>query len=693
MSDDNTTKTSPADPSSVKQALWNAFVVGLTIGAAFGFFDALVAWRTGTADLDVPAFAACAAAAIFEYTLVWSAALLVSALVLRPLLARRTAGDATLASVRIALLLGLFLELYWWSRPYVFPGYNSLSWQRLAATFVIAVVAIAIAFVLAKPVERTLRVSRRWLVPVLVLIATGGALHLFSESGSIGSKGARNARNDRVPNVLLVVVDALRQDTLGCYGHPRVKSPHIDRLAAEGVVFENAFTQAPFTLTSFGSFLTGKYPRRHGLISMAPDRRMRRDNVTLPSHLKRACTTTDASACLTPDDWLTASFHTGAISNGSGLLRGFDLYYEQMVGHGIVIADSTWSVFRSDLLLHLIADKTRTKVASGVPGVSRDWLANLQGQRFMAMVHLYSTHTPYDPDAKFRDMYVDPNYSGPYKSFYAVDRQAIDEGARVPTAADIAQIQQLYYAGVTQADDAIGRLVETLRARNVLDDTLVIVLSDHGESLGESGLGAKLLLEHDHMVQTNLRIPLVMRWPKGIAAGTRVGALVDEIDLLPTISELFGLALPPQPDENAKIDGKSLVPLLSKQADFVRPYSFAENGPYISAQDLRWKLVVPIDMIAPAEFEKGKNEYGDVPWLVDLASDPAESKNVLADHPEIVSTILAHLRAYDESMPIPMSDTILSPREVERQRNRIESQGYTGGEGGPGPKRPQKKPE
>jgi arylsulfatase A-like enzyme len=359
-----------------------------------------------------------------------------------------------------------------------------------------------------------------------------------------------------------------------------------------------------------------------------------------------------------------------------------------MVGHGIVVAESPWSVFKSDLLLHLIADKTRTKVSSGVPGVSLGWLDELDGQRFMAMVHLYSTHTPYDPAARFRDMYVDKGYTGPFKSFYAVHRQAIEDEKYDPSAADMAQIRDLYYAGVTQADDDIGRLVELLRSRGVLDDTLVIVLSDHGESLGEDGLGHEQLLEHDHMVQSNLRIPLVMRWPKGIPAGTRVKQLVDEIDVLPTICDLFGIALPPQKDTNAIVDGKSLVPLFGDEKSRVREYSFAENGPWIAAQDLRWKLVVPCDLLHTEwkPFTAPDDPYA-TPWLVDLAADPGETKNLIAEHPLEAERLLKALREFDKSMPIPQADKVLSARELAQRQSALDRLGYTGKEGDRGPRR------
>jgi hypothetical protein len=297
-----------------------ALFAGVTCGALFGVCDAVVAWRVGTADLEFASWLGCTAGAVFQYVLVWSALSFAAALVLRPVLRSREPGTETLAFLRVALGIGLFLELYWWTRPYLFSGWNALSPARIAATIGIAILSGILAFVLARPLERVLRGSGRVLVGAILVVACAGAIYLHFQQGSIGSRGARNERNARVPNVLLVVVDAMRRDTLGCYGHKRVQSPNIDRLAAEGVVFENALTQAPFTLTSFGSFLTGKYPRRHGLVSMAPDKRMRRDNVTLPAHLKHACfdgAADEHGACLEPADWLTASFHTGAISNGS----------------------------------------------------------------------------------------------------------------------------------------------------------------------------------------------------------------------------------------------------------------------------------------------------------------------------------------------------------------------------------------
>jgi arylsulfatase A-like enzyme len=501
--------------------------------------------------------------------------------------------------------------------------------------------------------------------------------YVYLHGGKLGDRGVVGERNKHLPNVLLVVVDALRQDTLGCYGSETVRSPRIDQLANEGVLFENAFVQAPFTWTSFGSFLTGKYPRRHGLLAMAPGLRFPR-NITLPFHLKQACfeeTSARKGSCLEDSDFLGATFHTGTLSTGSGLLRGFDVYYEQMAGHGIVQADSPWSVFRSDLLLHVIAAKAGTKLGGDTAATAKRWFDAHGDRRFVAMVHLYSTHTPYDPPQEFRAPYCDPAYDGPVKAFYAQHREAIERGEATPTAADVAQIKNLYYAGVTEADHKIGMLCDALRERGVLDDPLVIVTSDHGESLGEPGLWETSLWEHDHMVQTNLRIPLVMRWPKGLPAGVRVGAIVDSIDVVPTVCDLIGVRVPREDGEFGIVDGVSLVPLVRGEAQSVREFSFAENGLLASIQDQRWKLVVPAEML---DAKEGETPASLPAWLVDLESDPGEVRNAAADHPAEVERLKNALLAWSASLPIRKADEVISPRERERMERQMQALGYGG---------------
>lgn len=665
-----------------------ALVLGSALSAAavstvlFGTIDAFVAARS--TEISVLAFLGCWAATLLMYSAVWIPLCVTIALVLAPMLVRRGVADARARMISVGIALGLFCEIYWWTRPYVFYGRSSVSIERIGAAACMAIASLVVAAMLVRVARRQL--PRYAATAALVMVGSwvGGAAYLLLHGNAIAARGTINERNRDVPNVLLVIVDALRQDVLGCHGNTRVKTPAIDALAQSGVVFENAFVQAPFTWTSFGSLLTGKYPRRHGLIKMAPGERME-PNVTLPYHFKTA-TKRDGTA-MTGDDVLAASFHTGTLSEGSGLLRGFDMLFEATAGHDLVVLDDPWSVFRAHLLLSIFRQKINQRFDSGiVASAARSWLESSAEKRFVAMVHLYSTHTPYDPPDEFRRMYCDPNYTGPVKAFYAQHREMIEDGDYTPTEADVAQIQNLYYAGVTQADRLIGELVGDLERAGVLDDTLVIVTSDHGESLGEQGLW-----EHDHMVQTNLRVPLVMSWPRKLPANTRVQALIDQIDVFPTVSDLAELELPPAPGERDRVDGVSLLPLIRGEVARVREHSFAENGSYSAVQDSRFKLVVRRRFLNAKSWDdallswRGAFEGGEhVPRLYDLVNDPDELTDVVKKHPDEALRLYEVLYRWSSSLPIPLESSVKSDRDWrnEELRRRMEQLGYVDGAGG-----------
>ena len=180
---------------------------------------------------------------------------------------------------------------------------------------------------------------------------------------------------------------------------------------------------------------------------------------------------------------------------------------------------------------------------------------------------------------------------------------------------------------MAQADRDIGIVLEELRNLGVLDDTLVIVTSDHGESLGEHDPWERGpdLWEHNHMVQTNLRIPMILSWPAKLPRGKRVEAMVESVDLLPTICDLLELELPEDdlPEERGLIDGVSLVPLILGASERAKDVSFAIHGDFISAQDERWKLVVPRKPES-GDWEEASAELG---RLFDLEQDPEETSS------------------------------------------------------------------
>jgi arylsulfatase len=672
----------PPAAARLSHTLRAALSAGLLVGLFQGTGDGLVAARELELELGLD-YLGCLAASALLYALGWCAALLVLALPVHVLLGRRSPAVRARALLALGLGLAAFFELYWWTRPYVYWGLSSVAPERLAATAGLLALGLVLGWAASALCARA---PRAWLTGLGVCaaaVALAGLGWLGLERSRLGelARGELGERNRELPNVLLIVVDALRADTIGFAGDARARTPHMDELARRGVVFERAYTQAPFTWPSFGSILTGKYPRRHGLVKMESGIAMV-PSITLPHHLKTA--QRRAGGHMQDRDWASATFMTGTLSHGSGLMRGFDAYFEALKGHDLVELDSAWSQFRSRLLASKVYNKLSQRLDSGLVATTADaWLARQAGRRKVAMVHLYSTHTPYDPVEPYRSMYVDPAYAGPISAFYAQHREAIERGEYEPTPADLQQVRDLYYGGVSQADAAIGQLLDGLRERGELEDTLVILTSDHGENLGERGPHGEVLLEHNHMNQLNLRVPLVLSWPRGLPQGKRVAALVESVDLLPTVCDLFELELPRDEaaGERGLIDGHSLLPLVRGERESLREYAFAENGVHLSAIGLEHSLVVRAEAFKPGQEQGGGWVANVPPRLYALEADPLELHSVHESEPQVLERMLAALRAWDARMPIPRANVVRSHRDLEEEE-RMRALGYTGGVGG-----------
>lgn len=712
---------SPGYGTTLRAVLHAALLSGLIVG----LFDLVMIALDGNNRLGVADLVFSGVQGIAVYVLFF----IVVGLLLSPIVhvgfKHTLIGTRARHAFAMVFGVGIFMELFWWTRPYVFYGMPATAPERMFSAVVMAVAAWALGALAARGFAsrgKAFKGSVEGAAWLAFIVGCGG---LLFGNQSPAERGQLNERNQDLPNVLLVVVDALRADVIGAYGNERVQTPVMDGLAADGVVFTNAFAQAPYTWTSFGSILTGKYPRRHGLMKMKPGVRMS-PNETLAWHLKKAASQ-DGGADLQPNDFTSGTFMTGTLSQGSGLMRGFDVYFEALVGHDLVDNAVPWSIYRSDLVLSKFKNKITQKFDSTlVVNTARDWLRANRGRRFAAMVHLYSTHTPYDPEPEFRELYVDPAYDGPLSAFYAEHRYAIESGEYTPTEADVEQVRNLYFGGVTQADAAIGQVLDELRQAGELANTIVVITSDHGESLGDDVLYGKPLWEHNWMFESNLRVPLIMSWPNGLAKGVVVNDIVETVDIVPTICDLMGLVDPDAvaraaaaakraeapdagfTDEERRewVDGHSLVPLVEQAAgrsaerigDEWDGFAFAENGPYLSIRDARWKLVVPRDGLTGAAWAdslKIPSAVGAVPTtpeiialsmrprLFDLQADPLERNDlILSEDPQHLAErerLIERLRAWSDQMPMPLMDVDLSGRDAENQQM-LENLGYTGNE-------------
>lgn len=315
--------------------------------------------------------------------------------------------------------------------------------------------------------------------------------------------GSVSADKPGRPNIILIVVDALRPDHLGCYGYARPTSPYIDSLAARGVVFETAISQAPWTKVSFPSFLTSLYPFQHGISnweSILPD-----SLLTLAEFLKAQGYST---ACVVQHAVLAPKFN---------ILQGFD-------------------IVESLILLR-----------EGAAKVSKAALKSLDAtpEPFFLMVHFFDAHKPYNMPEKYVDMVrqgadVEPYHWGKDDFLGVYD---------TPSEKEMEGNLLLYDAGIRYADEGIGEILHYLDDRGIGENTMIMITADHGEAFWEHGLP----LHTTNVYDEALRVPLIFNYPQKWSGRKWVEGQVRLLDLFPTVADLVGGPVP------AQCEGSSLL--------------------------------------------------------------------------------------------------------------------------------------
>ena len=414
-------------------------------------------------------------------------------------------------------------------------------------------------------------------------------------------------------NLIVVSIDTLRADGLGCYGNPRPTSPAIDGLAAAGVVFDDASAPSPWTKPSHASLLTGLFPSRNGAVSMES---AIRDEVP---HLA---------------SWLgDRGFETAAVVNSQWLSS-----------HGLERG------FRHFEAIEYVQGR---REGSPVSEAAVRWLESRNRESpFFLMVHYMDVHSDYASLPRYEQMFVEPydgEFTGETRQLYRVAERALQ-----PDERDLRHLRNLYDAGVRQLDDQIGKLLEYLRGEGLLDDSILVITSDHGEEFFEHGN----VIHGFTQFQEVVRVPLIFHGP-GVAAGGRDATPASLIDVMPTALGLLGVPSP------AEIDGVSLFGanpvsddrLLFYEADVTFPPPGpgpVPPGPHRAVRQGRFKFHLRTDV----------NGY----LLHDLDEDPAELRNVAADHPEVVAGLREILEDYLAEAP-ESRERKLTEEELDRLRS------------------------
>jgi arylsulfatase A-like enzyme len=452
-------------------------------------------------------------------------------------------------------------------------------------------------------------------------------------------------------NAIVIVADSLRRDHLGCYGSPRVQTPHIDAFAREALVFEQAFSEGLPTLPTRTAMWTGRHT-----VPFRGWQRLEPDDIVLA-------------------EWLWDKGYTSALVTdvyhmhrpGMGYARGFDevcFIRGQEYDPWIVAPEMDLSAgmrrhfkpagradrsdwFREGFRQYLRNISVRRceedYFVARVCIRAADWLAKMRGKdNLLLWVDCFDPHEPWDPPEEFARKYADPAYRG---------KQIIDP---VPCPvrgymdeAELANTMALYAGEVSFVDKWVGYLLQRAAELGYFDDSLVIFTTDHGEPFGEHGIIRKCRpWNYEELVH----VPFVLRMPDGTGAGRRHRGIVQLCDIAPTIYDFLGVPHPP--GETAR----SILPLVTGEADTIREHAFiGHHNKSWTIRDAKWSFHLDIGDTGRFDIRKDQAVPVQVPAafgreLYDLRKDPAEQTNLAPDKPKLADELELELRRFMASL-------------------------------------------
>ncbi len=446
-------------------------------------------------------------------------------------------------------------------------------------------------------------------LPAILLIAFAGLGLWFSKGCSLQPRKAAR-------HVILISLDTTRADHLGCYGNTWILTPEIDALAEESILFSNFVTVVPTTLASHTSLFTGKYPHTHGTprngFSVSDE------NVMLTEILK--------------DEGFSTLGFIGSFTLNSrfGFDQGFD-HFDQSFD---VLADA------EDV------DQNQRSAAAVTDAVIGYLGANGVPRNMFLFAHYFDPHAPYDAPEPFASMYgpqgIDEVTAPPVPRRYEHVAQEWIRHAR--------EYRRAYAAEISYMDQEVGRLLDYLKQRGVLDDALLILTSDHGENLGEHGG------RFDHgwaTYETTMRAVAMIRLPESSHRGVRIERLLANIDLLPTLLRYLDLPVPEGIEGMALDlnDPSAPAPDSPRFGQASKPWEEVETDP-------RWHNMNKSRCVWDGNLKYVQIPYLGVQALYDLSEDPDESNNLflhrpveMADHVDRLRSLLEEWAASADPLP------------------------------------------
>ena len=443
---------------------------------------------------------------------------------------------------------------------------------------------------------------KRWLALAVLIAVVAAAGVWFVRTRPIKTAAGvdlgqlpRGVVRDRL-NLVIVTLDTTRADRIGAYGSRDVETPAFDRLAAEGALFEQAVSVAPLTLPAHSSIFTGKFPPEHGVRDNGGFF-LGADQLTLAEILKDR-------------GYRTGGFVAAYVLAGKwGINQGFDTYFDDFDLSGV----------------RAVSLSAIQRPANEVLDKALPWIEQSKRTPFFAWIHLYDPHGPYRPPEPFATKYKGHPYNGE----------------------------------IAFADSQIARLVSTLQSQGLYDRTVIVVIADHGESLGDHGESA-----HGFFVYNSVtHVPLVIRTPFSSTGHRRIADPVRSVDIMPTVLDL--LAAPAA----GGISGISLVPLLTGARTELELDAYSEA--MYPLHHYGWS-----DLHA---LRSGRYKVIDAPRpeLYDVDRDPKETTNLFADRQALGDRMIAQLRTLEGGFKKVVASMPAADVDPEA-RERLAALGYVG---------------
>jgi arylsulfatase A-like enzyme len=426
-------------------------------------------------------------------------------------------------------------------------------------------------------------------------------------------------------NVFVLLLDTVRQDALGCYGHPADPTPRIDALTADGVRFDQAISTSGWTLPAVASLMTGTWPTIHGAAGKGVKLSSIREELPTAAEVLRE-----------------AGFETIGIANAAfvspmvGVDRGFDVFNHRY--------SYNFDARRADETISIALDEIRQR----------------RSKSGFYFIHLFDAHLDYDPPAGLAGKYTGGRRepAPPMTAHMVHELQRGDDGDEPPTAEDVNYVRGLYEGEVSFIDGQVGRFIDELKSLDLYDSATIIITSDHGEEFWEHGG-----FEHGHTLYDELvLVLLVIKFPVTVETGARVvQSQVRLLDVMPTVFEILGVESP------KSFIGKSLMRLVRGETTKDYP-AFLESTlygrPRIAMRGRRYKYIMEI-----ARDGSSKGE------LYDWREDPLEKRDLSSEIPDLRAQLQEELAGFKReaaAVAAGMSQlnfVDLSPERIQQLRS------------------------